>query len=55
MTYDALNFRVASVVLFIVIGAGGALWRLVREERPEVHGLLGQAHAVLANGRASGA
>jgi hypothetical protein len=33
--YDALSFRMASMTLFLVLGASGALWRLVdRPSRP---------------------
>jgi hypothetical protein len=31
LTYDALSFRMASITLFVLIGASGALWRLVQE------------------------
>jgi polysaccharide biosynthesis protein PslJ len=34
VTYDGLSFRVASLTLFLVIGASGALWRLTRAPAP---------------------
>ena len=36
VTYDGLAFKVVSLTLFIVIGASGALWRLVKSPAPAV-------------------
>ncbi len=47
-TYDGLAFRVASLTLFIVVGASGALWRLVRVPAPIVEVALASAEPASA-------
>ncbi|HVS50239.1 MAG TPA: O-antigen ligase family protein [Candidatus Dormibacteraeota bacterium] len=48
VTYDGLSFRVASLILFIVIGASGALWRLVQSPAPAPELVATGAEAVSA-------
>lgn len=41
VTYDGFAFRIVSLTLFIVIGASGALWRLVQSPMPATELALG--------------